>query len=64
MRARLAGVLLMSLASRLLMACGGSGSFATGIPTDASWTRHDPLVVIAPTQAWEETSIQEPNVDA
>jgi len=57
----------MSVGMRVLLASGAGGSFSpplTGIPADGSWTRHSPAVVMAPTQAWEETSVQEPNVES
>lgn len=51
------------LARRFLM--GGGGAFTAplvGIPTDGSWSRSGSNPVVAPTQAWEETSVQEPSL--
>lgn len=55
-------ILAVSL-SRMLLATAGGGSFPVVTllpPDDASWTRYG--TVLSPTVAWEQTSIQEPDV--
>lgn len=56
----------VSVARRLLMAGGGSGSFvipeATVPPFDASWSRSAANPILVPSVAWEETAVVEPSV--
>jgi sucrose-6-phosphate hydrolase SacC (GH32 family) len=63
MRRRLVAGLLMVLATRLLMGCGGSGPFITPPtvpPFDASWTRSGSNPILSASVAWEETGNGEP----